>query len=259
MYYLKKYLYKLFIMWIKPFKYYWLSLLIPFILYFGYKQIIYLYTTKNIGREFINSKYVGNGVFVNQYNFLTSTDVQESCTDGRLYVLTKKGARLLKPVAKNNINKLALFSVIFIQDSISDYVLIRREEPVVGEKIVYKRQRNDTNFFSDVESKIISSNIFGYVYSDYAINNNENGMPVFSKNYTLIGMTIQENNTYSFYTMFEKLLIKLKIKKTYDFVPNTIITKFLTDNNIKYYMVNTNSNLKEYKDDVVFNIICSQK
>ncbi len=252
---------------------YWIIFLLCVLIYLLSSIQRYYFSTSNITDNIDNSIYITSGVAINNKYVITNKKAIEDSCFGRLtgakgdfYIVDSRSIYGATIVKGDSISNMILLRLTNNQDSLDSYAIFDISQPrySINRRLIVPVVFNKPGRFHFNSTRIVanSDNNFFIVAKDAFKKKDLSGMPVFNKNYVVLGIVREENNNYSGIISRDKILDKINMQKTYLVNGINTIKNFLNTYNVEYSVINGNTNLDNstYNPRAsVVNIICVQK
>lgn len=250
---------------------YWIGFFILLIIYFLNSYRSYHFQTNKIPRNIENSVYIGSGIVINKNNVIVNKELldqacigQYSGLKGNIFAIDKKHTIQVVPLESNSILNITVLGTKRNEDTFDAYALfdINDSNDNINGKIIVPKTLNRGGYFDFNNGRFFkadnSPNFFVSVKNTSA-KDALLGMPVFNKNYILLGIikSISENILNE--SKRDKLLNNSSVQKTYFVNGVENIKKFLDSKNISYFMASRDFYFGREKYNIensLVNIIC---
>lgn len=252
---------------------YWTIFFILIITYFFYNYRTYHFNTNKIPGNIENATYVGSGIIINKHNILINKElVENACIGkysglrGKMFAIDKNNIIPVVPIKNNSILNITILGTKRNEDTFKSYALfdMNNYDYNNGEKIIVPKTLNKGGYFEFKTGKISQISNLSFFISIKNTFKKEAllGMPIFNKNYILLGIIKNIENNIPNGTKRDQILNKSSVQKTYFVNGIGLIKKFLDNTNIPYSMISGDFNFGEKKyniKDSVVDIICIKR
>lgn len=252
---------------------YWIILFVLVIVYFIYDYRAYHFKTNKILRNIENAVYVGSGVVINKHNILINKEIAENACigkysglKGKMFAMDKKNTIRVVPLDSSSVLNITVLGTKRNEDTFESYSLlnINNYDNYTGEKVIIPKTVNRSGYFEFKNGKISQNNNSNFFVSIKNTSKKEAllGMPVFNKNYILLGVIKDISKNILNETKRNKILNKSSVQKTYFVNGMEPIKRFLNNKNIPYSMISGDFNFGQEKyniKDSVVDIICIER
>jgi hypothetical protein len=252
---------------------YWIAVFIILIIFIisGYRE--YHFNTNKIAGNIKNAVYVGSGIAINKRNVIMSNKlISKACVGkysglkGNIFVIDKNDIFQVFVVNSNPMLNIAVLELKRYEDKLSAYALldISDFDYKENENIIVPRILNKNGYFAFENGKILKTSDTNFFISVKNIAKKDSllGMPIFNKNYILIGTIRSIADNFPNETMKDKILSKSSVQKNYFANGMYPIKHFLNNINIPYSMISGGFNFGDEKYNVrdsIVDVICIEK
>jgi hypothetical protein len=256
---------------ILPYVKYWIIFVI-FILLFLYKIYFSIYmSVDKITLGIQNSKYIGNGIVINNYQLITSHSMtDDSCWSknhfyrGNLYAIDEN---FIYPLTRDYYDDSLDLSVLRIKTtdlSFQDYAVFDMDKPdhKINKRVILPKQKNRVSTYLFKTSRITDIENMRFLVATRNITRDAFAisMPILNSNYILQGIVKERNKTMKPQKMKDKILDFLGTQKLFEVINIENIKNFLDTYKVEYYVSDANSNmLDDERYDIkksIVSIIC---
>lgn len=252
---------------------YWIIFFTLIVAYSFYNYRSYHFKTDRIPGNIENAVYVGNGIVINKHNILINKELMEnSCIGkysglrGKMFAIDKKDIIQVVPVKNNSILNITVLGTKRNENTFKSYVLfdMNNYDYDSGEKIIVPKTLNRGGYFEFKTGKISQIDNFNFFISIKNTFKKEAllGMPIFNKNYILLGIIKDIDKNVLNETKRDRILNKSSVQKTYFVNGIKPIKDFLDNVSIPYSVISGDFNFGEEKyniKDSIVDIICIER
>ncbi|MDD2840162.1 MAG: hypothetical protein PHY80_03475 [Rickettsiales bacterium] len=254
---------------------YWIVFFTILIIFLFYNYRIYHFQTDNISKNIKNAVYIGSGVVINKHNIIVNKELMDhfcigkySGLRGKMFAMDKKHTIEVVPIVSNSILNITVLGTKRNEDTFNSYALfdMNNFDYNSNNEVIVPKTLNRSGYFDFKKGKIsqINNNTSNFFVSVKNTSKKDAllGMPVFNKNYILLGIIRSINENITSETKRDRILNKSSVQKTY--LTNGIesIKKFLDSKYILYFMISGDFNFGKEKyniDDSLVDIICIER